>query len=180
MCLLTQQEFLRATALAAERVRLFAESIPALDEVFAKFVTMYPEVPVLQPNRRPPPRRALPPRRADARVCLDFCGFKHGRVRRQEFWRFPRTLLRRSWSRISTSPAMPTYAAAWPSTTRLATSPTSLPALLIVSDLGSFFKIRYTNLPLSYNTGLLALQELSKGEAFSLLQEQKAACGANC
>lgn len=70
-----QREFLRSTALAAERKFCNADSIPGLSDAFSKFLTMYPKFQSLD---------KIDQLRSDeyshlsdslAKVCLDYCGF---------------------------------------------------------------------------------------------------------
>ncbi|KAJ4760022.1 Molybdenum cofactor sulfurase [Rhynchospora pubera] len=70
-----QRDFLRRTALAAERVFLSLASIPTIEEAFAKFITMYPTYTSSNEVDKLRIEEYSHLSAENSRVCLDYCGF---------------------------------------------------------------------------------------------------------
>ncbi|XP_044475864.1 uncharacterized protein LOC123203536 [Mangifera indica] len=71
----TQKEFLRATALAADRIFSSEDSILELSDAFSKFLTMYPKFQSTEKVDQLRSDEYGHLSEAFAKVCLDYCGF---------------------------------------------------------------------------------------------------------
>ncbi|XP_072951346.1 uncharacterized protein [Typha angustifolia] len=70
-----QKEFLRATALAAERIYHSPDSVPDFEDALAKFLTMYPKYESSNQIDRLRSDEYSHLSEEVAKVCLDYCGF---------------------------------------------------------------------------------------------------------